>query len=183
MTTSEPPSNGGTPNHDPPLMLFAEAFPANPSASRANNGAQRTNVGGGRGWSQSYAEYDPDSYWWRTSQLSFEIPSHGDLSSVDFTDSGSMQNGQLFPRAQWVRHTCDAACSSWPTPVARDWKGYTFRDGESICNPLREIYGRSGRPNPTWIAWIMGFPCDWCEIQSKPTETPSFPKSLNTLAG
>jgi hypothetical protein len=183
MTTSEPPSNGGSQSHDHEWMLFAEVSHANLSASPVSNAARRTNVGVGRGWSQSYAEYDPGSCWWRTLQRSFEIPKLGDQSSVDFTDSGSMQNGQLFPRAQWVRHTCDAACSLWPTPVARDWKGYTFRDGESICNPLREIYGRSGRPNPTWIAWIMGFPCDWCEIQSKPTETLLSPKLPNTLAG
>jgi hypothetical protein len=71
-----------------------------------------------------------------------------------------------------VPHTDVAGCISWRTPVARDFKGYTKRDGISICNQLREIYGGTGRANPTWLAWLMGFPGDWCSTPSRPTATP-----------
>jgi hypothetical protein len=83
-------------------------------------------------------------------------PSGG--SSVTFTGSGSMRSGRLSPRAPLVPHTDDDACTSWRTPVARDFKGYTKREGESICNQLRAMYGGSGRPNPRWLEWLMGFP-------------------------
>lgn len=59
----------------------------------------------------------------------------------------------------------------WATPTSRDWKGYTMREGESICNQLRRLYGGSGKPNPDWIGWLMGFPPEWAS--SAPTEMPS----------
>jgi hypothetical protein len=99
---------------------------------------------------------------------------------VTFTDSGSMLNGLLSQRAPLVPHTDDAACTSWRTPVARDYRGYTKREGESICNQLKRIYGGTGRANPTWLAWLMGFPADWCSTPSGPTETPSSPRSQST---
>ena len=33
--------------------------------------------------------------------------------------------------------------------------------------------GRAGGYlNPRWIEWLMGFPVGWCELPSKPSETP-----------
>jgi hypothetical protein len=81
-----------------------------------------------------------------------------------------------------VPHTDDAACTSWRTPVARDFKGYTKREGESICNQLRAMYGGTGRPNPRWLEWLMGFPADWCDTPSTHSETLSSPRSPNTSA-
>jgi hypothetical protein len=50
--------------------------------------------------------------------------------------------------------------------VARDFKGYTMREGKSICNQLRRMHGGVGRPNPRWLEWLMGFPVGWCETTS-----------------
>jgi hypothetical protein len=88
----------------------------------------------------------------------------------------------LSERAPWVHHTDVSACSSWRTPVARDFKGYTGRDGESICNQLRRTYGGTGRPNPAWIEWLMGFPVGWLPIPSEHSATPSSPRSPNSSA-
>lgn len=63
---------------------------------------------------------------------------------------------------------------SWRTPVARDFKGYTKRDGESICNQLRSMYGGVGRPNPDWLAWLMGYPVEWSQIGSGVLAMPSY---------
>lgn len=93
-----------------------------------------------------------------------------------------MRSGQLYPRAPLVPHTDDAACTSWRTPVARDYKGYTKREGESICNQLKRMYGGTGRANPLWLEWLMGFPAGWCSIPSEALETLSSPPSLNTSA-
>lgn len=64
--------------------------------------------------------------------------------------------------AQWAPHTHDAACSSWPTPKARD----ADRGGLSEERLLALMdSGRSGRDltdavggptNPTWAEWLYG---------------------------
>jgi hypothetical protein len=103
--------------------------------------------------------------------------------SVTFTEQGSMHSGRLSVRAPLVPHTHGAACSLWRTPLARDWKGYTNRVGESICNQLRKLHGGNGRPNPIWLAWLMGFPADWFSIPSEALETLSSPRSPSSSAG
>lgn len=55
------------------------------------------------------------------------------------------------------RRTSGIEFTGWLTPTARDWKGYTKREGESICNQLRRLYGGTGKPNPRWLAWLMGY--------------------------
>jgi hypothetical protein len=78
--------------------------------------------------------------------------------------SGMMRSGVAFPLPQSAHLTCASGSGSWHTPVARDFKGYTKRERESICNQLRALYGGSGRPNPKWLEWLMGFPEGWSEI-------------------
>jgi len=79
-------------------------------------------------------------------------------------------------RSWWVLmlsgHRCEklGEFGSWLRPCARDWKGYTTRAGESICNQLKSIYGGSGVPNPTWIEWVMGYPAGWTDLEG--SETP-----------
>lgn len=53
----------------------------------------------------------------------------------------------------------------WSTPTARDWKGYTLRNGGSICNQLKNLYGRGGKPNPDWIEWVMGYQTKWTALE------------------
>lgn len=38
---------------------------------------------------------------------------------------------------------------------------------------LRHIV--SGRLNPRWVEWLMGFPPNWLSLDSEPSETPSCP--------
>jgi hypothetical protein len=126
--------------------------------------------------------FDLDSYSPKTSPRCLGTPTHFRSSSTTYPTSGSLSNGQLFQRAPWVPHTDDDACSSWRTPVARDFRGYTNREGESICNQLRRMYGGVGRANPRWLEWLMGFPVGWCETTSTRLETLWSPPSPNTSA-
>lgn len=58
-----------------------------------------------------------------------------------------------------------------PTPVARDWKGYTARETESRCNYLRSLFpGTSGKPHPEYYEEVMGFPIGRTALKS--LETP-----------
>lgn len=69
----------------------------------------------------SFARWDPGSYSWRTSQLS--LLGDSTVFSGTLPRSGSMRNGQLFPREPVVPRTVETGSSSWPTAAATDWKG------------------------------------------------------------
>jgi hypothetical protein len=177
MTTYEQPPLGGWEEETLPLTWSPEDSPASRSPSPADSAVPLTSAGAGPGSATCYASYDPGTSSWRTSQLSFETPTPSDASSVTFTDSGSMHSGLLSQRAPLVHHTHVSGCSLWRTPVARDYKGYTSREGQSICNQLRKLHGGVGRPNPIWLAWLMGFPDGWFSMPSKVWETLSSPRS------
>lgn len=56
----------------------------------------------------------------------------------------------------------------WPSPAARDYrypnkKSYAERGGGTKGEQLPNAVG--GPLNPTWVAWLMGFPTGWdaCE--------------------
>ncbi len=116
-----------------------------------------------------FACFDRESSSWKTYQLSlFE-------DSIEYSEtfplSGTMRNGRCFARPTLERPIFGDVSSFWHTPCARDHKGYTKRDSESICNQLRAIDGSTGKPNPRWIEWLMGFREKWTSLNA--SETPS----------
>ena len=62
-----------------------------------------------------------------------------------------------------VRRTAASGSSFWPTPLARDWKAgaASQRDRRRAC-PLPDAV--SGRLNPDWVEWLMGFPPGWTAV-------------------
>ena len=168
--------------------LFAEDFLAR--TYRRPHGtvtatSMETDPASGESSPGSSASWDPDTLSWRTSQLCLD----GDLAefSETFPTSGSMRNGRLFPLAPWVPDTHGSECSSWPTPVASDWRGSTgegcrrgslaeavmLRPGKSP--PLAQ---RTGYPSPPFVEWLMGFPPGWSDCP--PSGTPSSPPPLSS---
>jgi hypothetical protein len=85
------------------------------------------------------------------------------------------------------------AVQLWPTPQAHDaLRGYSHRigrhgttHGDRNLNDwaVASMEKVSGLLNPQWVAWLMGFPLDWCDLLCKPTATPSSPKSPSTSDG
>ncbi|GAB2999700.1 hypothetical protein GCM10027184_64690 [Saccharothrix stipae] len=93
-----------------------------------------------------------------------------------------------------MHHTHGPACSEWPTPRASDGErggrgdllaklrtGTTSRRKEWTHNQPTTRRA-TGRANPEWIGWLMGFPEGWLNGISEPSETPSSPPSPNTSA-
>jgi hypothetical protein len=73
------------------------------------------------------------------------------------------------------QNTLSKAVKMWPTPAARDYKGArkpetmakTGRNPETNSLPDSvEFKGESGRLNPTWVEWLMGFPLDHTDLNA-----------------
>jgi len=68
-----------------------------------------------------------------------------------------------------------ARTNKWPTPRLNDYKGggqqMIRKDGKSRMDQLcfNVEYQETGRLNPTWVEWLMGWPLEWTEL--KPLET------------
>ena len=66
----------------------------------------------------------------------------------------------------------------WPTPTTRDYKD----TGDLKNVKVNCLLGRAVRPskkngslNPTWVAWLMGYPTEW--LNCVDSEMPSYRKS------
>lgn len=71
---------------------------------------------------------------------------------------------------------------TWPTPCARDWKDsftslekleaqFQKRDSPSLALTIGSIEKTaSGKLNPQWVEWLMGFPVGWTDLNN--SETP-----------
>jgi hypothetical protein len=73
-----------------------------------------------------------------------------------------------------------AAVRMWPTLNAGDYKA-GFSDApnrqqsslpRSVAREEGILSGGRGTLNPTWVAWLMGFPGTWWRLPSTDSETP-----------
>ena len=87
--------------------------------------------------------------------------------------SGTMQNGRLYRRAQWVRHTCVRECSFIPTPTAllgrKGWGIGAVRIGKGRRYPeqtIRNALKIGEKPSPVQIEIAMGFPAGWTDLDA-----------------
>jgi len=68
-----------------------------------------------------------------------------------------------------------ARTNKWPTPRLNDYKGegqqMIRKDGKSRMDQLcfNVESQETGRLNPTWVEWLMGWPLEWTDL--KPLET------------
>jgi hypothetical protein len=60
-----------------------------------------------------------------------------------------------------------AATGLWPTPNARDYKGAPgpgYSAQLSLPATVKKVEG-SGRLNPQWVEWLMGFPVGYTNLE------------------
>jgi hypothetical protein len=138
-------------------------------------GLQASNQDYGRSSPESFAEYDPDTSSWRTSQDSlFE---ESTPFSQTWPMSGMTRNGTAYRQRPSALPTYEHESFFWPTPVADDTghrKNPFSQGGVSLSHVL------GGRANPDWIDWLMGFPVRWSSPDAPaamPSGTPSSRKS------
>jgi hypothetical protein len=135
----------------------------------------------------SLANFDPDSFSWKTYQRS--LTEEWESFSEVWPESGMTRNGRLYQHAPWALHMCDDECSLWPTPTASmDGRGFGIPLHEnsgryklSTVRRVHELVGEHGwRIHPHFTEALMGFPTDASAIE--PSETPSSPRSQKQSA-
>jgi len=96
----------------------------------------------GTTWPASLAKFDLASFTWRTPQLSL-------LEDLDecletWPRSGSMRNGECFPRPQLERTTDESESGSWPTPTA---SGFEVADISALLARRERMKLKHGNGN------------------------------------
>ena len=150
------------------LAKWASSLPdfhASPIVSLDSAEVKLTSVISGRTPLDSFAKWERDSSCWRTFQASLLTGMEEPLLG-SFPKLGMIVSGTAYRLQPLVPHIIGAVGGYWHTPMARDWKGYTRRQGESICNQLREIFpDTSGIPHPEFVENLMGLPIGWTGLE------------------
>lgn len=125
----------------------------------------------------SLANFDPDSFSWKTSQLSL----FGGLTEFSWSSLrwGTIVDGRLYQPQKWEPRTLESDGSSWPTLTARDFRG-SMSD-----HKLAERMDRTAGPNLQefvqahfGVKWItaalcealMGYPSGHTELSALATQ-------------
>ena len=176
------------------LMLFLEDFPVKTSRPLgAERGYQDPDLDSGVRWSASFARWDPDSCSWKTAQCS--LLGGLALFSESWPKWGSMRSGVCWERTTSERHTRETGSGYLPTPNARDWKDTGKTQGKrkdinlgtyAARHPLAPqhipagqdtLVQNGGKLSPSWVAWVMGWPIGWTDLE--PLETDRFREWLS----
>jgi hypothetical protein len=179
------------------LTLSAEASPAKTSVTPATEQALKVNDPAyGLNTSGSFANFDPATSSWKTSQHSlFE-------ESTEFSEtwprSGTTRSGKAFQRVPLVPRISATGFGYLPTPDKSLGKNYGIGDemscfrvetqggvrpsGAKIGSSLRwcpeyirERLRTGGYLNPVWLERLMDFPDRWTD--AAPSETLLSPES------
>ena len=173
------------------LTLYREGFHAKTSQPQGEaQGLMENDQECGEKWLGSFTKYDPSSCSWKTHQCSLL----GDLDEFleTWPQWGLMRDGECWEQqtlVQTIKGTESGLLENkkYPTPGASDairgtsanWKPIR-PSGQPAQYPLnqalRDITGMTGRPNPMFVEWLMGWPIRWTDL--KPWETD---KSLYAL--
>ena len=130
----------------------------------------------GENMRESFASYDLDTSSWRTSALS--LFGGSTLFSETWPRSGMMRNGTCCRLQPLAPHTGENGSGLWPTPRASEWKGTGPLGSKSHKHRLDRGYldatvqergQRTGKLNPTWIEWLMGYPLGWTDLEDSAT--------------
>jgi hypothetical protein len=122
-----------------------QAASAPEKASTEQRAAQSTTC------SESFANFDPGTWSWKTAQASLMPGEDSVLWSAAWPDSGSILNGRAYRLPPLVPPTYESGSSWLPTPCATDWKG------QSKVGQRRGQLSEAIEMLPAWV------PCECCE--------------------
>lgn len=164
-------------------MSSAEVSPAKMSASLEQVPVLKASAAGsGVNTRVSFANYDPATSSWKTSQHSLD----GGLTefSGNWPRSGMMRSGTAFRLPPSAPRTTETASGLLPTPAAREWKDRSSVEilskldrGDGVAKRIARIGLQSGVLDPQTIVGLnprfgelmMGYPVSWTDCE--PSET------------
>ncbi len=134
----------------------------------------------GQKWLASFVKYDHDSSLWRTHQCS--LLGGLDEFSETWPQWGLMRDGECWEQKtleQAIRGTESGLSAKFPTPdttmanrgTSPNWKPKRPSGAQaqySLNQALRDLTGLTGKPNPIFVEWLMGWPQGWTDL--KPLE-------------
>lgn len=134
---------------------------------------------------ESFAQYDPATSSWKTSQPLF--PMGSTLFLGKWPKQGMTRNGRAYLQKMWEPSTSEIGGGSLPTPTAREHKDsgpnvnyQKLKDKSRLTGVLvilRRESGATGDPtylNPSFVEEMMGYPVGWTDLRL--SEIQSFPK-------
>ena len=150
-----------------------------PSRSQEKGPEQMTSETCGPLPSTPFAQYDPDTRSWRTFQVSF-LEDISVQSWEDWPKAGMIVDGVFYRLPKWERRISESDCGLWPTPRANKVGGYS---SPNFRPTLEQTVNQSigGKLNPTWVAWLMGWPLGWTDL--KPLAMDKFQSWLQQHGG
>ena len=158
------------------LTLFAADTPASRSHSQETELEETTPDTSGPGSQTPFAYFDPDTHSWKTSPDT--SASASEKSSLTFPRSGMTRNGIAYQQPPSAPLTAVTAYSSsqhdktWLTPTAHLVKETGCPSEGRLNTPtltFDALDGNSGRLNPTFLEWLMGFPISWTDCEDLAT--------------
>jgi hypothetical protein len=154
-------------------MLFAAATLASLSQQPETVKVETTLDTSGPGYVTPLANYDPTTSFWKMYGATYLWGDSPLLENLPI--SGMTRNGELFRRPAWAHTIDENVLSLWPTPRANSAMASLitkdiaddprrFPNLETVVGQ-RMTQGESGRLNPEWIEWLMGFPTSWTDLK------------------
>ncbi len=143
--------------------------------------------------SESFATFDQESHFWRTSQRSLFTNTSEPFSGT-YPTRGLMLNGELFERPASALLTDDPGFSLWPTPTASDQLRTKLKAEAFLKQKERNAESGHGAgvssgsligavviatgycPAPEFHEWMMGMPIGWSDL--RPLEMRKFQQWL-----
>ena len=136
-----------------------------------------------RGW---FAKFDPASCTWRTPQHS--LLGDSESYSATWPTWGLMLDGECLAQTTPTLPTRERDSGFWPTltaSIGAKCGGRHRGKADTLASRLAEVEGLStsstGRVNPTWAEWLMGFPEGW--TASEPLEMHKYREWLRAHGG
>jgi hypothetical protein len=74
------------------------------------------------------------------------------------------------PKPNRFRGLVAAVNETWPTPTAVDTFTPASRSNPTLGDAARTADSSTGKLNPMWVEWLMGFPEGWTDLED--LETP-----------
>jgi DNA (cytosine-5)-methyltransferase 1 len=174
------------------LILFTEDFPVRTLALQELEKAWKESEADY--FSRSYAwpkRSSPSSYFLKMSQQSQQ---EGDYESLEKLPKwGMIVDGVLYPLQALERYIVEKDGSYWPTPTVQDSENNAgqsqFKRNSLSLNAKVKLYPTpdantrgarknqnghqhtlqdavgSGKLNPQWVAWLMGYPTEWTDLK------------------